>query len=300
MRSKCLLSVIIATAIAAPAASQSVTAGIEAWQKADYSAAVAIWRPLADKGDAAAEFNLGQAYRLGRGVPQDLVAAQDWFERSARTGNVDAQSTLGLMLLQSGNQTGGLRWLKTAAAKGDAKAMLVYGSLLFNGEGVPRDPLLGYAYVNRAAETGLEPARMTLERMNEILPAEDREKALELSLSGDGGAPMTAEKPAKPKVKKVVAVAEAKVPAQPPAKRTSAPTMTGAWRVQLGAFSKRSSAEALFDRLSPKSALSGRKPFFVAAGPVTRLQAGPFESEAEAQAACDALKPQPCFPVAAK
>jgi hypothetical protein len=45
--------------------------------------AVAIWRPLAEKGDADAAFNLGQAYRLGRGVPLDLAQAQSWFDRAA-------------------------------------------------------------------------------------------------------------------------------------------------------------------------------------------------------------------------
>ncbi|MBV8907575.1 MAG: hypothetical protein JOZ20_01110, partial [Sphingomonas sp.] len=45
----------------APLSAQSVKAGIEAWQHADYAAAVAIWRPLAENGDADAAFNLGQA-----------------------------------------------------------------------------------------------------------------------------------------------------------------------------------------------------------------------------------------------
>src|SRR3954465_13190453 len=91
---------------------QSVTAGIEAWQKADYSAAVAIWRPLADRGDADAQFNLGQAYRLGRGVPTSLGQAKTWFERAAASGHLDAQTTLGLLLFQNGDQAEGLKWLR--------------------------------------------------------------------------------------------------------------------------------------------------------------------------------------------
>ena len=73
-------------------------------RRADYAAAVAIWRPLAEAGDADAAFNLGQAYRLGRGVPTDLAAAQTWFERAARKGHVDAQTTLGLLLFDTGNR----------------------------------------------------------------------------------------------------------------------------------------------------------------------------------------------------
>ena len=55
---------LIALALS-PVSAQSVKTGIEAWQRADYAGAVAIWRPLAEKGDADAQFNLGQAYRLG-------------------------------------------------------------------------------------------------------------------------------------------------------------------------------------------------------------------------------------------
>ena len=77
-----LLLGLLIGAMALPAAAQSVRAGIEAWQKGDTGAAVAIWRPLADKGDADAAFNLGQAYRLGKGVALDLAQAQGWLERA--------------------------------------------------------------------------------------------------------------------------------------------------------------------------------------------------------------------------
>jgi uncharacterized protein len=331
MRYKCLVAAMIAAAAAAPLSAQSVTAGIEAWQKSDYAGAVAIWRPLANRGDAAAQFNLGQAYRLGRGVQQDLVAAQDWFDRAARKGNVDAQAMLGMMLFQSGNQTGGLRWLRMAAEQREPHAMLIYGTALFNGDGVPRDPLLGYLFVTRAAETGLEQARLTLQRLDEIVPPEDREKALQLSLPTPATTAPPATKPEKQAAQKPVKVASASMPAAKPAKVAKAepkppatpakppkaaaaaatpskaaapvktvskpPSASGAWRIQLGAFSKRSSAESLFGKLSAK--LSGRHAFYIPVGTMTRLQVGPFESQVAAQVACSALKPQPCFTVKA-
>src|SRR4029079_4787639 len=126
--------------------------------------AVAIWRPLAEKGDADAAFNLGQAYRLGRGVPTNLAAAQTWFERAATKGHLDAQTTLGLMLFENGDRVAGLRWLKQAADKGEPRALLIYGTALFNGDGVKQDPILGYAYVSRAAAQGFAPAQATLDQ----------------------------------------------------------------------------------------------------------------------------------------
>ena len=297
MRYNWLLALAVALAPIGHADAQSVKAGIEAWQKADYEAAVAIWRPLAEQGDADASFNLAQAYRLGRGVPVNLGAAQTWFERAARKGHLDAQTTLGLLLFQNGNQTGGLRWLRAAAEQGEPRALLIYGTALFNGDGTARDPVLGYAYVSRAAAQGLEAAKGTLEEMDQVLPLEVRKKGLAIAMAKakEVPPPATAKKAA-PIKQAAKRPAEAARPSAAPPPQVP----NGAWRIQLGAFSQRASAEALFRKLSGNSALAGRKPFYVSAGPVTRLQVGPYASRTAAQGACNSLRPQACFPVAAK
>jgi cell division septation protein DedD len=86
-------------------------------------------------------------------------------------------------------------------------------------------------------------------------------------------------------------------PVAKPQPAKPAVAVSGAWRIQLGAFSQRSSAEALFRKLSSNGALAGRQAYYVPAGAVTRLQVGPFESRAAASAACGALKGQACFAV---
>ena len=298
--------------LAAPLPAQSVKAGIEAWQKADYAAAVTIWRPLAEQGDADAQFNLGQAYRLGRGVPIDLGAAQIWFDRAAVKGHVDAQTTLGLLLFQNGNRTGALRWLKAASDKGEPRAMLVYGTALFNGDSVPQDPVQGYAYISRAAAQGLQAAKDTLAQLDRMLPLDDRKKGAALALAMAKASPAPGSKAAtKPAPKPAAkpprggAVHSAEAPPRPAPKPAAKPPVraaaaaTGSWRIQLGAFSQRSSAEALFRKLSGKGALAGRQAYYVPVGAVTRLQVGPFESRAAAAAACRAVG-QACFPVAGK
>jgi cell division septation protein DedD len=283
--------------LAAPAAAQNVKSGIDAWQRGDYVGAVAIWRPLAQAGDADASFNLGQAYRLGRGVLVDLGTAQTWLERAAEKDHVDAQTTLGLLLFQNGNQADGLRWLKRASEGGDARAMLVYGTALFNGDSVPQDPVLGYAYVSRAAAQGLEPARNTLAQMDEIMPLAQRKKGVAL-------ATQKAKTPPSPRTDRTkVAAAQAKPKPAPKSTGSAPPTAAGgAWRIQLGAFSQRSSAEALYRRLSGSAPVAGRRLFLVPAGAVTRLQVGPYPSKGAAAAACSTLAARgiACFPVAAK
>ena len=295
---------VIAAAVAllsAPVSAQSVKAGIEAWQKADYSAAVAIWRPLAMRGDADAEFNLGQAYRLGRGVPLDLGAAKMWFEKAAGAGHLDSETTLGLLLFQNGDQAQGLKWLRRAAEQGEARAQLVYGTALYNGDGVPQDHLLGYAYVSRAAGQGLAPAKDTLDQLDNLLSENDKRKAMLLAQAVPKPAPKLAI--AKPPAQKPVRIAQVKQPSPKPLPftRKTAPVTAahGNWRIQLGAFSQRSSAEALYRRLAGRSAIAGRSAAYVPAGSITRLQIGPFESKAAAAAACGALG-SACFPVPAK
>jgi len=315
MSPKYLVAAALVAFLAVPVSGQSVKTGIEAWQRSDYAGAVAIWKPLAAAGDADAQFNLGQAYRLGRGVPLDLGAAQMWFQRAANSGHVDAQTTLGLLLFQNGDRAEGLKWLRRAAEQGEPRALLVYGTALYNGDGVTQDKLLGYAFISRAAEQGLAPAKDTLGQLDQLMPATDRQKALSIARSIPSGSPVAATKTDKPTTEKHVHVAETKpaaeraaatkakpVSAKPKATKAAPSAVgpaSGGWRIQLGAFSQRGSAQALYQRLSGKAALAGRQPFYVSAGPVTRLQVGPYSSRAAAESACRAVGVA-CFPIAAK
>jgi len=301
MRTQLWMAIALGVVGTASVQAQSVKTGIEAWQRSDYVAAVAIWKPLAEKGDPDAAFNLGQAYRFGRGVKMSLSEAQSWFEIAARKGHVDAQTTLGLLLFQNGNQTAGLRWLKAAADKGEPRALLVYGTALFNGDGVAQNPVLGYAYVSRAAAQGLQPAKDTLAQLDQILPLEDRRRGVALAIAKAKAAPAPSSKPAK--APKPARTASAKPPAAHPAPKAvaaaPAPAASGNWRIQLGAFSQRGSAEALFRKLSGNAALAGHQAYYLPVGAITRLQAGPFESKAAATSACKALGVA-CFPVPGK
>lgn len=297
-----LLAALAAIVTLSPAAveARTVRAGIEAWQRSDYSSAVAIWRPLAEKGDADAAFNLGQAYRLGRGIAVDLATAQKWLEAAARSNHLNAQTMLGLLLFDSGSRDAAMHWLKKAAERGEPRALLVYGTALFNGEGVARDPVLAYAYVSRSAAQGLEPAKTTLQQLDALLPVEQRQKGVAIALQQAKGKP--AGKPAaKPQAAAKPSASAAKKAAGAPAPGAPA-AATGRWRIQLGAFSQRSSAEALYAKLSGTAPVSGRQAIYVSAGAVTRLQVGPFPTRAEASAACSALASngQACFALEAK
>lgn len=298
-----LVAAAMVLGTSAPVLAQSVNAGIDAWQKADYAGAVAIWRPLADQGNADAQFNLGQAYRLGRGVPANLATAKLWLEKAANQGHVDAETTLGLLLFQNGDQAPALKWLKMAADQGEPRAMLIYGTALFNGDSVTQDPILGYAYVSRANAQGLPAAKDIVAQLDKLMNPDDRKKALEMAetLEKAAGRAMFNAKPAD------TASAKPSKPARSPKSTKPAPEekvaaaspgpASGAWRIQLGAFSQRSVAEATYRKVSGNAALAGRSPSYIPFGTFIRLRVGPYASRNAAAAACGALK-QTCFPVA--
>lgn len=281
------MRLLVATLLlfAAPEASaQTVTAGIAAWEKGDAATAVAIWRPLAAKGDADAQFNLAQAYKLGRGVPVDLARTQRLYEQAARQGHVDAQTSLGLLLFGNGDRAAALRWLKAGAEAGEPRALLVYGTALFNGDGVPRDAVTAYAMVSRAAAQGLEPATTTLREMDAGMSLTDRRAGVAKAIAWTKPRPKVAKSTSRP----------------PPSAVTR--DAAGGWRIQLGAFSESASADALFSRLRAGGALAGKQGVLVPSGAMTRLQVGSYLNRPEAAAACKALmaRGQACFPVPAR
>jgi TPR repeat protein len=97
--------------------------GLTAYDSGDYATALREWTPLAEQGDADAQYNLGQMHRQGRGVPQDYKTAVKWFRLAAEQGYASAQYNLGTMY---GNGTGVLQdyvrahmWFNISASSGN-------------------------------------------------------------------------------------------------------------------------------------------------------------------------------------
>ena len=158
-----------------------VRAGIDAWAAQDYDQAVQIWRPLADRGDADAQYNLAQAYFLGRGVPQNMTLAEQWYARAARQGHPEATANYGLLLFQNGRRQEAIPFITRAADAGDPRAQYVLGTALFNGDVVTRDAPRAYALMSRAAAANLPPAVTQLTEMERLMSPQDRARGVELA-----------------------------------------------------------------------------------------------------------------------
>ncbi|MGB5259599.1 MAG: tetratricopeptide repeat protein [Gammaproteobacteria bacterium] len=100
--------------------------GYQSYLKGDYDAAYAEWLPLAELGDAEAQFNLGVMYDEGAGRARDLTLAAEWYRKAAEQGFMDAQTNLGIMHMNGQgvprDPDAAARWLAMAADQGDAEA----------------------------------------------------------------------------------------------------------------------------------------------------------------------------------
>jgi len=71
--------------------------GQTAYERGDYATAIQLLSPLAEQGDARAEYMLGLAYDRGNGVPQDYAKAASWYRKAAVQGAPDARAGLGAL-----------------------------------------------------------------------------------------------------------------------------------------------------------------------------------------------------------
>jgi TPR repeat protein len=182
MRRTVLGGTIMACALgAAVPALADVKAGIDAWQQGDYRRAVAEWRPLAASGDADAQFNLGQAYKLGRGVAVDMPVAAEWFRKAAVQGHQRASDNYGLLLYQQGRREDAMPYIRKSAERGEPRAQYLLGTAMFNGDLDRKDWIMAYALMTRAAAAGLEQATASLAAMDKYVPAEQRQKGIALA-----------------------------------------------------------------------------------------------------------------------
>lgn len=168
-------------ALMAPPALADVKAGVDAWSAGDFTRAVKEWQAGADKGDPDAQFNLGQAYRLGKGIPEDTRKAEYYYSKAAAQGHMQAADNYGLILFQDGRRDVALPYIKAAAERGDPRAQYLLGIAYFNGDLVAKDWVRAYALVSLSNSAGLPQAAAALGQMDQYIPLEQRQAAASLA-----------------------------------------------------------------------------------------------------------------------
>lgn len=144
--------------VGSPALSADFKRGLGAYKQGDYVTALKEWEPLAEQGDALAQFKLGRMYARGEGVPKNYTTAFKLFTLAAEQGNADAQNNLGVSYIQGEgvlkNPREALKWFLLAAEQGKSKAQNNLGKMYAKGDGVPKDRKVAVKWYRLAAEQG--------------------------------------------------------------------------------------------------------------------------------------------------
>lgn len=122
---------------------QDLVAGYEAAERGEHETALMIWRPLAEQGNAEAQFQLGLLYRIGTGP------------------------------LEQSNQDA-LHWFRLSASQGYGAAQSYLGTMHFFGQGIPQDYETAHMWANIAASTEWSSVFVPQEKLDELRAGEPR------------------------------------------------------------------------------------------------------------------------------
>lgn len=148
-----LLTALIAAAFSAHA---GLSEGLAAYDRAEYATALKELLPLAEAGNAKAQYRLGKMFSLGQGRPPDNKEAAKWFHMATRQELAEAQGALGYLYLVgegvSQNNDLALQWTRKAAEQGDATAQ--FNLSVMHGEkfGIKKNPAESLKWLRKAAD----------------------------------------------------------------------------------------------------------------------------------------------------
>lgn len=116
-------------------------------------------RKEAEDGAASAQYELGNKYDWGWGVPKDHEKAVKWYRLAAEQGNAEAQRSLGFKYaLGEGvwrkDDREAVKWWRKAAERGDLAAQYLLGGMYYEGRGVPDDYREAAKWYHKAAKQG--------------------------------------------------------------------------------------------------------------------------------------------------
>ncbi len=141
--------------LAVPLAWGDYQDGRMAYSRGDYATTLEELRPLAERGNASAQYFIGYMYYKGQGVKKNYAEAVIWLRKAAEQGDARAQ----LFLRRIGNKSHcpdakAAKWLRKAAEQGDANAQLALAGRYFRGHGVAKDDKEAAKWLHKAAEQG--------------------------------------------------------------------------------------------------------------------------------------------------
>lgn len=166
-----IAALVLACALCGTAQAGPLEDARQALGKHDYGRAARLLRPLAERDIAPAQIELGLLYFRGRGVPEDDVAAFQWFSRAAALGSPEGMYHLanmyafghGIPKAEADPDERAAQFYFEAARRGHAPAQHSLGIFYLTGKGVQQDRPEAEKWFRRAAAQGHAEAQRFLE-----------------------------------------------------------------------------------------------------------------------------------------
>ena len=149
---------------------------------------------VAERGDAYAQYRMGQLYRDGPLLIPDNHKAKHWLSQAAKQGLPEAQYALGKLLLSDDwevrDPDEGIHWLKQAAENGSHFAAYRLGKEYLDGNAVNKDTSRAADWFTKSAEAGNQYAQYMLGKlylMGQGLPRDQAQATVWFSRSAAQG-----------------------------------------------------------------------------------------------------------------
>jgi TPR repeat protein len=158
--------------LSVPSLAADFQAGLDAYNRGDFAAAMKEWQALAEQGEANSQYNMGLLYARGQGVSQDYKQALARYEKAAAQGVPAAEYNLGVMYANgqgvAANPEEAKKWFLKAEEKGVGEAVTGLATIYSEGEGAFKNYTEAEKWYRQAAEKGVASAAFNLGVMYDI------------------------------------------------------------------------------------------------------------------------------------
>ena len=158
-----LVLLVASTFFVSVAVNASLEAGLRAKDRGHYATAIRAWKPLAKKGDARAQNNIGHMYEEGLGVAQNYSEAMTWYKKAAESKLPEAEYNVGLLYYHgygvAKNLREAIKWFKSSSRKNLPEAQYMMGLAHHEGKGVRLDYREALSWFAKSAKQNHPPAQ---------------------------------------------------------------------------------------------------------------------------------------------
>jgi TPR repeat protein len=123
-------------------------------RRTDPFSAVKQFESLAEKGSSLAMLYIGDTYANGRGIERNIDLGDQWYQRAAEYGSIEAGHRLAFGYYHQGQYGKAVEELSNLSERGFTPAMYVLGSFYYCGTGVEKDLGKAIKYWKMAESAG--------------------------------------------------------------------------------------------------------------------------------------------------